>query len=77
MTRTDALYAVDSAIIDDLRARLAIAELERAALIRALLTHGELTILGKPVRAEVSWPEGQPYGLTSEQIAAMAAPQEA
>ena len=46
-------------------------EYQNAYLARWLIAGGELTILGKPVQAQVTWPEGRPHGLADEQILEM------
>ena len=69
-SRLHALAEVDRQWISSLKWEIQALEFDQAKVIHAMLTGSELSIMGKPVRIEVTWPEGRPHGLTDEQIAA-------
>lgn len=73
--RLDSVVKFDRIWMDSLKKDIEYERNQFLYLARAVLTGSELTILGKPVHIELSWPEGPPYGLTNEQIADIAAPQ--
>ena len=68
MSRIDALYRVDTAIISMQREEIRNLRDEPSRLIRGLIT-GKVLILGKPAR--IIWPDGTPCGLEGEQLLAM------
>ncbi len=71
--RLDALYRVDSLLIESQRAQIRELQEETPRLLRTLVK-GDLTIFGMPV--SVTWPEGCPWGMTDDELARMLGPAE-